>query len=198
MVLAGLLGALLDAERAAVRPTTRARCSSRRATSRREPVIDGRSLRVSRVHADAGVLATLFDASAIDDAARPELPFARIPAGSLVTHDDVRAPTAGSGAARDELPDSRHSRRRRRVGGGRSRRRAGGAAQHRPQQLRRDRRAGPRVLESRRRPAPGLRRREHHARRRPRRGGPDRIGAGNRARSRSFARRAPPTSTGSE
>jgi Flp pilus assembly protein CpaB len=58
-------------------------------------VIDGRSFRASSIHADAGVLATLFDASAIDDL-RGQIAVARIPAGSLLTHDDIRSVAAGA------------------------------------------------------------------------------------------------------
>jgi len=93
MVVAGLLGALLtlSALRAAddTRPVLVAARDIVPGT-----VIDSRSLRASSIHADAGVLATLFDASAIDDL-RGQIAVARIPAGSLVTHDDVQSTTAG-------------------------------------------------------------------------------------------------------
>jgi Flp pilus assembly protein CpaB len=93
MVVAGLLGALLtlSALRAAddTRPVLVAAHDIVPGT-----VIDSRSFRTSSIHADAGVLATLFDASAVDDL-RGQIAVARIPAGSLVTHDDVRAVAAG-------------------------------------------------------------------------------------------------------
>ena len=93
MVVAGLLGALLtlSALRAAddTRPVLVAARDIVPGT-----VIDGRSFRTSSIHADAGVLATLFDANAIDDL-RGQIAVARIPAGSLLTHDDVRAVAAG-------------------------------------------------------------------------------------------------------
>jgi Flp pilus assembly protein CpaB len=93
MVVAGLLGALLtlSALRAAddTRPVLVAARDIVPGT-----VIDSRWLRVSNIHADAAVLATLFDANAIDEL-RGQIAVGRIPAGSLVTHDDVRSTTAG-------------------------------------------------------------------------------------------------------
>jgi Flp pilus assembly protein CpaB len=93
MVVAGLLGALLtlSALRAAddTRPVLVAARDIVPGT-----VIDSRSLRPSSIHADAGVLATLFAVSEIDDL-RGRVAVDRIPAGSLVTHDDVRESTAG-------------------------------------------------------------------------------------------------------
>ena len=93
MVVTGLLGALLtlSALRAAdnTRPVLVAARDIVPGT-----VIDGHWLRPSSIHADAGVLATLFDASAINDL-RGQVAVARIPAGALVTRDDVRATTAG-------------------------------------------------------------------------------------------------------
>ncbi len=93
MVVAGLLGALLT-------------LSALRAANDSHPVlvaahdivpgtvVDGRSFRASSIHADAGVLATLFDASAIGEV-RGQIAVARIPAGSLLTHDAIRAVAAG-------------------------------------------------------------------------------------------------------
>jgi Flp pilus assembly protein CpaB len=93
MVVAGLLGALLT-------------LSALRAANDSHPVlvaahdivpgtvIDGRSFRASDIHADSGVLATLFDASSVDDL-RGQIAVARIPSGSLLTHDDIRAVAAG-------------------------------------------------------------------------------------------------------
>jgi Flp pilus assembly protein CpaB len=93
MVVAGLLGALLT-------------LSALRAADDTQPVlvaardivpgtiIDARSFRASDVHADAGVLATLFAANAIDDV-RGQIAVVRIPAGSLVTRDDITAVAAG-------------------------------------------------------------------------------------------------------
>ena len=89
MVVAGLLGALLtlSALRAAddTRPVVVAARDIVPGT-----VIDSRWLRPSNIHADAGVLATIFDAGAIDEL-RGQIAVARIPAGSLVTHADVRS-----------------------------------------------------------------------------------------------------------
>ncbi|MDQ1509330.1 MAG: Flp pilus assembly protein RcpC/CpaB [Actinomycetota bacterium] len=94
MVVAGLLGALLtlSALRAAddTRPVVVAARDIVPGT-----VIDARWLRTSNVHADAGVLATLFGANAIDQL-RGQIAVARVPAGSLLTHDDVRGVTAGA------------------------------------------------------------------------------------------------------
>jgi len=94
MVIAGLLGALLtlSALRAAdeTRPVVVAARDIAPGT-----IIDARWLRTSNVHADAGVLATLFAASAIDEL-RGQIAVARVPAGSLLTHDDVRSVTAGA------------------------------------------------------------------------------------------------------
>lgn len=93
MVIAGLLGALLtlSALRAAndTRPVLVAAHEIVPGT-----VIDGRSFRASNIHADARVLATLFDANAADDL-RGQIAVARIPSGSLATHDDIRAVAAG-------------------------------------------------------------------------------------------------------
>jgi Flp pilus assembly protein CpaB len=93
MVVAGLLGALLT-------------LSALRAANDTQPVlvaardivpgtvIDGRSLHTASIHADSVVLSTLFDASALDSL-QGQVAVARIPAGSLVTHDDVRSASAG-------------------------------------------------------------------------------------------------------
>ena len=93
MVLAGVLGALLtlSALRAAddTRPVLVAAHDIVPGT-----VIHERWLRISRIHADDGVLASLFDASAISDL-RGQVAIARVPAGSLLTHDDVRPVSAG-------------------------------------------------------------------------------------------------------
>jgi Flp pilus assembly protein CpaB len=93
MVLAGLLGALLtlSALRAAddTRPVLVAARDIVPGT-----LIDQRWLRVSRIHADDRVLATLFGASAINDL-RNQVAVTRIPAGSLLTRDDVREVSAG-------------------------------------------------------------------------------------------------------
>ena len=93
MVIAGLLGALLTLSALRAADDT---CPVVVAARDIVPgtVIDSRWLRTSSVHADTGVLATLFDASAIDDL-RGQVAVARIPAGSLVTHDDVRAAASG-------------------------------------------------------------------------------------------------------
>jgi Flp pilus assembly protein CpaB len=93
MVVAGLLGAFLtlSALRAAddARPVLVAARDIVPGT-----VMDARSFRTSSIHADAGVLATLFDASEIGDL-RGLVAVARVPAGSLLTRDDVRAVAAG-------------------------------------------------------------------------------------------------------
>ena len=93
MVVAGLLGALLTltALRAAddTHPVVVAARDIVPGT-----VIDARSLRTSSIHADARVLASLFDASAIGDL-RGRIAVARVPAGSLLTHDDIRPVSAG-------------------------------------------------------------------------------------------------------
>jgi Flp pilus assembly protein CpaB len=93
MVLAGLLGALLtlSALRAAddTRPVLVAAHDIVPGT-----VVHERWLRISRIHADDGVLASLFDASAINDLSG-QVAITRIPAGSLLTHDDVRPVSAG-------------------------------------------------------------------------------------------------------
>ena len=73
--------------------TTRVRSSSRHDIVP-GTVINGRWLRISRIHADDGVLASLFDASAINEV-RGQVAIARVPAGSLLTHDDVRPVSAG-------------------------------------------------------------------------------------------------------
>jgi Flp pilus assembly protein CpaB len=104
MVVAGLLGALLtlSALRAAddTRPVVVAARDIVPGT-----VIDARWLRPSNIHADAGVLATLFDASEIDNL-RGRIAVARIPAGSLLTHDDVRVTTAGEAPRAMSFPIS--------------------------------------------------------------------------------------------
>jgi Flp pilus assembly protein CpaB len=93
MVFAGLLGALLtlSALRAAdhTRPMLAAAHDIAAGT-----VIDGHSLRVTRVHVDNEVLATLFDASDLG-ALRGRIAVDRIPAGALVTRDAVHRAAAG-------------------------------------------------------------------------------------------------------
>ena len=149
MVVAGLLGALLtlSALHAAddSRPVLVAAHEILPGT-----VIDSGSLRVARIHADAGVLATLFAPAAIDDL-RGRVAVADVHAGSLLTQGDVQAAAAGAApramsfpipvaAVRSTVSCARGSRRRPR-----------GATQHGPQQLRGDRRAGARVLDARQR-----------------------------------------------
>ena len=93
MVIAGLLGALLtlSAFRAAddTRPVLVASHDIVPGT-----VIEARWLRISRVHADPGVLASLFDASSINDL-RGRVAVARVARGALLRRDDVGATTAG-------------------------------------------------------------------------------------------------------
>jgi Flp pilus assembly protein CpaB len=94
MVIAGLLGALLtlSALRAAddSRPVLVAAHEILPGT-----VIDGGTLRVERIHADAGVLATLFAPTAIDDL-RGRVAVTDVRAGSLLTQGDVQAAAAGT------------------------------------------------------------------------------------------------------
>jgi Flp pilus assembly protein CpaB len=93
MALAGVLGALftLSALRAAdhTRPMLAAARSIAPGT-----VIDSTSLRVTRVHVDRGVLATLFDESDLH-ALRGRVAVEQIPAGALLTRDAVRGAATG-------------------------------------------------------------------------------------------------------
>jgi Flp pilus assembly protein CpaB len=95
MVIAGLLGALLTLSvlRAAdnTRPVLVAAHDIVPGT-----VVSSRAVRVVRIHADAAVLASLFDAGALRDVVG-RVAVQRVAAGSLVTRDAVRA--VGSGAA---------------------------------------------------------------------------------------------------
>ena len=95
MIVAGLLGALLtlSALRAAdhSRPVLVAAHDIVPGT-----VISARWLRISRIHADDGVLASLYGADSLADL-RGRVAIARIPAGSLLTRDDVG--TVGAGEA---------------------------------------------------------------------------------------------------
>ena len=94
MVLAGVLGVLFTLSALRAADHTRPMLAAARAIAP-GTVIDGRSLRVARVHVDNDVLATLFDESDLR-ALQGRVAVEQIPAGALVTRDSVRGAAAGA------------------------------------------------------------------------------------------------------
>lgn len=94
MVLAGLLGALLTLSVLRTADNTRPVYVAAREIVP-GTVIDAHSLRIARIHADDRVLASLFGVQSIDEL-RGQVAVARVAAGALVTHDDVRSVAAGA------------------------------------------------------------------------------------------------------
>jgi Flp pilus assembly protein CpaB len=93
MVLAGILGALFTLSALRAADGTRPMLAATRAIAP-GTVIDGRWLRVTRVHVDNDVLATLFDESDLH-ALRGQVAVEQIPAGALLTRDAVRGAATG-------------------------------------------------------------------------------------------------------
>ena len=89
MVLAGVLGALFTLSAVRASDATRPMLAATRAIAP-GTVIDAHSLRVTRVHVDDAVVATLFDESELR-ALRGRVAVEQIPAGGLVNRDAVRS-----------------------------------------------------------------------------------------------------------
>ena len=93
MVLAGALGVLLTLSVLRAADATRPMLAAARDIAP-GTVIDARALRVTRVHVDAAVGATLFDGAALASL-DGRVAVERISAGSLVSRSSVRTATAG-------------------------------------------------------------------------------------------------------
>ena len=93
MVLAGVLGALLTLSVLRAADDSRPMLAAARDIAP-GTVIDGHLLRVTRVHVDAGVLATLVGASELSTL-RGRIAIDAIPAGTLLTRSELRAAKDG-------------------------------------------------------------------------------------------------------
>jgi Flp pilus assembly protein CpaB len=93
MVLAGVLGVLLTLSAFRAADKTRPMLAAARDIAP-GTVIDSGSLRVSRVHADRAVLATLFDASSLHSL-RGRVAVEHVAAGALLTRGAVRSAAVG-------------------------------------------------------------------------------------------------------
>jgi Flp pilus assembly protein CpaB len=93
MVLAGALGVLLTLSVLRAADDTKPMLATARDIAP-GTVIDARVLRITRVHVDAAVGATLFDGASLD-ALNGRVAIEHIAAGSLVTRNSVRAATVG-------------------------------------------------------------------------------------------------------
>ena len=93
MVLAGVLGALFTLSALRAADNTRPMVAAARAIAP-GTVIDGHSLRVTRVHVDDDVLATLFDESDLRGL-QGRVAIEEIPAGALLTRDALRGAATG-------------------------------------------------------------------------------------------------------
>ena len=93
MVLAGVLGALFTLSALRAADDTRPMLAAARAIAP-GTVIDGNSLRITRVHVDDDVLATLFDESDLRRL-QGRVAVEPIPSGALVTRDAVRGAATG-------------------------------------------------------------------------------------------------------
>ena len=93
MVLAGVLGVLLTLSALRAADKTRPMLAAARDIAP-GTVIDSHSLRISRVHADEAVLATLFDASSLRSL-RGRIAIEHVSAGALLTQGAVRSAAVG-------------------------------------------------------------------------------------------------------
>jgi Flp pilus assembly protein CpaB len=102
MVLAGVLGVLLTLSVLRAADDTRPMLAAARDIAP-GTVIDGNSFRVTRVHVDDDVLATLFDESALHGL-RGRVAVEHITLGALVTRDEVRGADSGDGPRAMSFP----------------------------------------------------------------------------------------------